>query len=528
VEQGDLHAADYQLTNTGKEESSYYGELRIHPNAKLDIEASYSHFEQELGILSGSVFGNLDDLRLALAVDTPLYTLPFSYDINQPRQAVRHELVKGSVRYTGKNHLLNLQYGSQVNSRQEFGVRRGDAPNIDLELRTQSVDLDWNHPDLGPVSGKLGAQWLQKANDNQPGTNTVPFIPNYDEERLGIYLIESLPMGKGRLEAGIRYDQLESEITGREPDNTIYRNTILYRNLSGTIGWEHPVGKKGTFRSNLGTAWRAPDVAELYRFGQHNFFIEYGLWRYTINEDSDFVTTRDGILDQSDREVPSEQGYKWINTYRLDTDKFTLELTGYLNYVNNFIYSKPAGITRTARGSFVFFIYDQTDALLWGLDASSSWVHSPRFTSEVKGSFLWSKQLSPTDFFANQPAPQLTYQLAYQPKVAWLAESKFQLRFDYTFEQFQHPRVITVEDFLFAAQQGIDRFSENALDFDLLPPPPAYLLTHASWVSRWKKLGLRCEVRNFFNVSYRNYTDRTRYFADDLGRNFLTTITIHI
>jgi iron complex outermembrane receptor protein len=528
VKQGDLKTADYQLTNTGKEESSYHGELRIHPTAKLDIEASYSRFEQELGILSGSVFGNLDNLRQALVVDTPLYTLPFSYDINQPRQEVRHDLIKGSVRYTGKNHSLKLQYGNQINRRQEFGVRRGDAPNIDLELRTQSVDLDWNHPDLGPVSGKIGVQWLQKANDNQPGTNTVPFIPNYDEERLGIYLIESLSVGKGLLEAGIRYDQLESEITGREPDNTIYRNTILYRNLSGTIGWEHPVGKKGSFRSNLGTAWRAPDVAELYRFGQHNFFIEYGLWRYTINEDSDFVTTREGILDQSDREVPSEKGYKWINTYRLNTDKLTLELTGYLNYVSNFIYSKPAGITRTARGSFVFFIYDQTDALLWGVDASSSWTHSPQFTSGVKGSFLWSKQLSPADFFANQPAPQLTYQLGYQPKIDWLAASKLQLRFDYTFEQFQHPRVITVEDFLFAAQQGIDRFSENALDFDLLPPPPAYLLTHASWTSRWKKLQLRCEVRNLFNVSYRNYTDRTRYFADDLGRNFQTTITIHI
>ncbi len=203
------------------------------------------------------MFGNLDDLRQAQVVDTPLYSLPFSDDINQPRQEVRHDLIKGSVRYTGKNHSLKLQYDNQINRRQEFGVRRGDAPNIDLELRTQSVDLDWNHPDLGPVSGKIGVQWLQKANDNQPGTNTVPFIPNYDEERLGIYLIESLSVGKGLLEAGIRYDQLESEITGREPDNTIYRNTILYRNLSGTIGWEHPVGKKGSCRALI-PIWRDP------------------------------------------------------------------------------------------------------------------------------------------------------------------------------------------------------------------------------------------------------------------------------
>ena len=308
VKQGDLRAADYQLTNTGKEERSYYGEVRVHPTAKLDLEASYSRFTQELGILSGSVFGNLDDLRRALAVDTPLYTLPFSYDIDQPRQAVRHDFAKASIRYSGRDQTVNLQYGHQVNYRQEFGVRRGEAPNIDLELRTQSVDLDWSHPTVGPLSGKLGAQWLSKANDNQPGTNTVPFIPNYDEERLGVYLIESLPVGKGTLEAGLRYDQLAVDVTGREPDNTIYRNKVNYRNVSGTIGYERPVGKGGTLRSNLGTAWRAPDVAELYRFGQHNFFIEYGLWRYTIDEDADFVTTREGILDQSDREVPFGKG----------------------------------------------------------------------------------------------------------------------------------------------------------------------------------------------------------------------------
>ena len=176
----------------------------------------------------------------------------------------------------------------------------------------------------------------------------------------------------------------------------------------------------------------------------------------------------------------------------------------------------------------MFFIYDQTDALLWGIDANSSWTHSPRFTSAVRGSFLWSKQLAPADFFANQPAPQLTYQLDYQPKIAWLAASRLQLRLDYTFEQFQHPRVIPVEDFLFAAQQEIDRFSGEAPDFDLLPPPEAYLLTHLSWMNRWKNLQLRCEVRNVFNVSYRNYTDRMRYFADDLGRNLLTTITLNI
>ncbi len=190
-------------------------------------------------------------------------------------------------------------------------------------------------------------------------------------------------------------------------------------------------------------------------------------------------------------------------------------------YIENYIYAKPAGVTRTPRGVFVFFIYDQTNALLWGLDLSSRLTHSPKFSSDLKGSILWSRQLSPKDFFANQPPPQLTYGLTYHPKIPSLTNSRLQVSLNYTFEQFQHPRIITVNEFLNANQQGINRFSEDASDFDLLAPPPAYLLTNIRWTSSWKQLSWRFEIRNLFNVSYRNYTDRLRYFADDLGRNFL-------
>ena len=107
TKQGDLKAPNYYLTNTGKEEKSYYGGFRIHPIAELDIEGYYSHFDQKLGILSGSVFGNLDDiLESHSKLDTPLYTMPFSYDIGKPRQEVQHDLYKATVRYIGNNHSL--------------------------------------------------------------------------------------------------------------------------------------------------------------------------------------------------------------------------------------------------------------------------------------------------------------------------------------------------------------------------------------------------------------------------------------
>ena len=525
LKQGDLQAPKYNLSNTGKEEESYYGGLRIHPFANLDIEGYYSRFDQNLGILLGSTFSNLEDLERALEAEEPAFTTDFTYDIDQPRQEVIHDLYKATARYTGNNHLLELKYGYQINARKEFGLRRGEAPTIDLELVTSSIDLDWVHPDIGPFSGKIGAQWQEQANDNLPGTNTVPFIPNYDSERWGAYWIESAQFGNNTIELGVRYDWMDAQITGREPDNTIYRNTIEYKNLTATIGYKKQITPESSFRTNFGTAWRPPNVAELYRFGQHSFLIEYGLWRYTIDERFDFVSTSEGILTEEDRPVPSEIGYKWINTFELNREDFQFEATAYVNLIENYIYSKPGGMTRTPRGVFVYFLYDQADALFWGADVSAKWQHNAQLSSTLKGSYLWAKQIDPVDFFAGLPPANLRYELGFTPKQKWLKNSIFKLNLDYTFEQTQHPRVLSVEEFLNAFQdEELNRFADDASDFDILAPPPAFLLAHFSYQSAWKQLSWRFQVKNIFNTSYRNYTDRLRYFADDLGRNFVLSL----
>lgn len=525
TKQGDLHAPNYQLTNTGKEDKSYAGRFRIHPSPEVDIEGYYSHVDQNIGILLGSTFGNLEDVERALVSDVPLLTDSFSYEIAQPRQEVSHDLFKLNGKYIGAHQSFDFQYGYQINKRREFGLRRGDAPTIDLELRTHSLDLNWFHPKIGPFTGKLGVQGLSQKNDNNPGTNTVPFIPNYDQERLGVYLIETYEWKENLIELGVRYDYLNSYIVGREPDNTIYRNDLSFQNFSSTIGFKTHLSNHHTFRSNFGTAWRAPNVAELYRFGQHSFFLEYGLWRYTIDDRFDFVVTTEGILDETDRPVNPEVGYKWINTYEIEEGKFRAEFTGYINYVENFIMTSPGGITRTPRGVFIYYITDQANALFWGLDLTAEWEHNEILSSQLKGSYLWAKQISNDDYFVEQPPANLQYQIAILPKIKGLSNLKILANANYTFEQFQHPRILSFDDFINAFQLDISRFTGDAKDFDILPPPSGYLLANLSLFANWNNFEFQFGVRNLLNTSYRSYTDRLRYFADGTGRNFQVGVT---
>ncbi|MCB0666678.1 MAG: TonB-dependent receptor [Saprospiraceae bacterium] len=528
LKQGDLTAPDYLLTNTGKDETSYAAGLRFHPLPELDIETYYSHFEQELGILRGSVNSNLDDLLMALEVDTPNFTAPFSYSIGTPKQKVSHDLLKANIRWIGKKQSFSIQFGHQLNHRQEFDVRKGndlEIPNIDLELESDIVDAEWRHPGRGAWKGKVGAQWSTQSNSNNEGTNTVPFVPNYNQKRYGLYAIEMFELTADLFEIGLRYDRQEAEIVGRQPNNLIYRNDLNFKNWSGTIGYRRKLPNKQVLRTNLGTAWRPPNIAELYRYGRHQSFIEYGLWRYEINEQTDFITTQN-ILTEEDRPVRNEIGYKWITSYEFRKDKLDGEVTGFVNYIENYIYAKPGGLTRTVRGATPFFIYDQTNALLWGLDFSLKWQHSQKFNSNIQANYLWSRQMPSKDYFVGQPPTRINWNVQYKPgKLGFLEDNNFGLELSYTFKQWQKPRILTIDELLTAYKTEIDLFVNDATDFDIAPPPDGYLLTNVYWLTHFHGLTINVEVRNLLNVKYRSYTDRLRYFADELGRNFILSLT---
>ncbi len=528
LKQGDLHAPNYNLTNTGKNEKSFAFGFRYHPIENLDIQLYFSRFDQELGILRGGVNGNLDDLLFALRSDVPNDTNPFTYNITTPKQGIVHSLAKAKMVYANERQSLSLQYGYQFNQRKEFDVRRGNnnlVPNINLELATHSIDLDWDHPEItiaqGKVVGRAGFQYLQQENDNLPGTNTLPFIPNFNNTRFGFYLVEALEANQSTYEFGLRYDFQNASVVGLDRRGDVFRNDLDFQNLSATLGLVKNWNEFTEFRTNIATAWRPPNIAELYRFGRHLTFIEYGLWRYDVTEDNQ-VTTRN-ILTEEDRPVDSEVGFKWINTISKVKDKLDWELTGYVNYIKNYIFSKPAGLTRTVRGTAPYFIYDQGDALLWGVDFAARYQHSDRFNSSFNASYLWSKQIENNDNFAGQPPANIHYQLSYIPKISWLEQTEFLLGLNYTFEQFQQPRVIPVEDLL-DPDANLDLFSPDAKDFDIIAAPDGYFLADFGVRTSIKQFEINFQVKNLLNTSYRNYTDRLRYFADAVGRNFILSV----
>lgn len=523
--QGDLHTPNYNLTNTGKKEKSIALGALYH-FSDIDLNVYYSHFDQELGILRGSVNGNLVDLENAIGREPPAYTRSFSYKISAPRQEVSHDLLKLKGTYNKNSHIVDLQYGFQRNQRKEFDVRRGsdnEVASIDLQLLSHTLDLDWKHPEFHSWFGSVGVQALYQDNNNNPGTNTVPFVPNYNNTRIGAYFIEAREFGTNTFEVGLRYDFQYSSIRGREPNNDIYRNELNYQNVTATLGLKTELQNGNVFRTNLGTAWRPPNISELYSFGKHQASIDYGLWRYSLDENNE-ITAND-ILTEEDKIVDSEVGLKWINTYEVNAGRFQGEFTFYVNYINNYIYSKPGGITQNVRGALPFFLYDQANALFTGVDLGFRLIHSDMFESQFKASYLYARNVESNQYFVELPPANLNYVLdAELDKVLFFSNSNLRLDVNYTFKQFNAPRIISTSMLLQAKQDDENLFLDNDDDFDILAPPSGYFIANLIWSVELKKFTTSVQLKNIFNNSYRIYTDRNRYFSDDTGRNFILSV----
>ena len=222
-------------------------------------------------------------------------------------------------------------------------------------------------------------------------------------------------------------------------------------------------------------------------------------------------------------------GDKWLNTLTGRKNKLQYEITGYLNIIDNFIFQVPAGITNTVRGAFPYFIYQQEDAIFWGLDGdirfnqSKNWIHS------LSASYLWAREAGTGDYFIGIPPANVNYDLTYKlPEDIVGANLSFNAALQYTFRQFQDPRVISPASLLEAGDNGLNIFERNSREFDLVPVPEAYLVIDADVSANWRKSSLTFGIQNLLNSQYRIYTDHMRYFADQAGINLFLSYTYRL
>ena len=521
IKLGDRHAPSYSLTNSGKEEIGLNLGLHYHLN-NFDIKLYYSYVDVNLALLRSSIFHSGNAISRAISSETPLFIRPFSYDINEPNQLVNHHLGKATVNWWyDENEKVSLTYGRQLNKRKEFDVRRNvDRPIIDLDLTTTDLMLEWDHSFSERSDGLIGFHFFNQDNDNNPGTSTTPYIPNYNTNRYSFFLIETLNFGKNLFEIGARVDYEDYNVRGRDISQNIFRDEHSLNNVTFSIGYENQVSESFSFRSNIGSAWRTPNMAELYSFGSHGFKNSFGLLRYYYNEDQKLRT--DEVIIMSESLLSSEKSLKFINEFDYNSDKNDIKLTLFSNYILNYVFERPIGLYGTIRGPMPYFIFDQSDMLFIGSDLTLKRKFTNKFNSSLILNYLWSNNLDNNGKLLNLPPVRIENSINWDTNNFWkINSSEISLSPSYTFQQFQAPMTISPESLI----NGTNNITSDTDIFDFKDAPEGYFLLDFSWKFNIKDFTASVMVNNVLNKKYRNYLNNMRYFADEVGRNFMINLT---
>ncbi|MCW5912444.1 MAG: TonB-dependent receptor [Cyclobacteriaceae bacterium] len=523
---GDTQTPDYVLSNTGFRERNYSVSAGYHTGNK-GFEVFYSHFNTTIGILRGSVSSSSEDLALAMKRDVPQYTTDFTYRISEPRQEVTHNLVKLNGHIRKDKNVFNVQYGLQINNRKEFDVRRGtltEKAALAYNLFTHTLDAEWESTLSDTHNRCIGINGMVQDNNKIDGTQTLPFIPNFRNYSGGIFWIEKINRTKISYDFGLRYDYRYYQVAGFNFQNRLYKTQFGFGNVTATAGVNMKLSAPFTFTSNVGSAWRPPNVAELYSLGTHQSAaaIEYGL---LLNE----ITSQ--VMEMKGSGIKAEHALKWVNTLKFAEKRWQGEVTGYVNYIFNYIYLKPRGITEAGRGPFAYFRYTQTDASFLGLDASIQYEIASGFSIRPGASLLRAKDEAQNDYLIFIPSNRYDVSFRYEKKPGRGHHGFFtQLRVKHIAKQTRAPRVVSPEEILQARQQGVDLFEQDARNFDFMAAPEGYWLvgfsTGLSVPVKRSKLDFRLSADNLANARYREYTNRMRYFANDAGRNISVGVNL--
>ncbi|RDY61667.1 TonB-dependent receptor [Flagellimonas nanhaiensis] len=522
---GDHEAPDYILSNTGVQEIG--ASLQFGKNLfTWGWDARYSYYTTEIAILRASHIGNVDDLIRSINNGEPEIIRSFTYDLQNPRQEVKHHLGKLRFykRFEGLGK-LNVQYDFQNNRRFEFDVRRGeedDRASIDLELTTHTISTDFKWDAKEDYKLQVGLLGRYQDNFANPSTGVRRLIPDYNKYDLGAFVTGEYRVNDQLLlEAGLRYDfsQIDADkfyrtsrweergydqefqdLVVQDLGTDLLVNPVFdYHNVSASFGLSNYFQDGSNLKFNYALAQRAPNPSELFSDGLHHSAAR---------------------IELGDLRIDSETSHKFSASYHKKFDHWGFNIEPFANWISDFILLEPADVEFTIRGAFPVWEYRQTDARLLGVDVNveADWLSN--LNSEHQFSLVKGTDTENNGALINIPAANFRNKLTFT-KPQW-NDFEVSLVSNYVFRQNEVPDNIMV----FSPEQ-----QEEVL-LEINTPPDAYHLLGLDSQMKFPLgkstvLTTALRVDNILDIRYRDYLNRQRYFADNLGRNIILQLKLN-
>ncbi len=491
---GNAKTPNYYLQNTGYNQVN--GAIIVgYKKQKFGTELYASTFNSKIAIFTGSHIGSTEDLQNAIDGSRPVPDADFSYTIGRPYQSVSHNILKVKSFYElNPQNKLSLQYSFQQNNREEYDQVRGaenKSYQLKFQLSTHNLDFHLENKIGKNISGKIGANTIVQQNFYD-GRYLVPF---FNSVAPGLYAIQKYSNNKLQVEAGLRYDYKYMKARLRENPNVQSSPEITpefnFSQLSASLGANYQISKQLLANITASKGWRPPSINELFSYGTHQ---------------------GSGTFEIGDRNLRQEEAYNFAVGLKKELGSFTFDVSTYYNLMDNYIYLKPGDdLILTVRGAYPSFNYVQVDARFSGFDFSASVPLIANTKLLAKYSTVRAYDRSTGSHLEFIPADKYSlnanWEIPYSNKR--FRESSLDFGISHTDRQY---RVSQTQDYL-ATPSAYTLFSLDA---------------RTNIYFNEKPIGLSFTALNLTNKVYRDYLNRFRYYADEVGRNFILRIQIPI
>ncbi|OLC06039.1 MAG: hypothetical protein AUH46_00920, partial [Gemmatimonadetes bacterium 13_1_40CM_70_15] len=346
-----------------------------------------------------------------------------------------------------------------------------ESTAFDLLLQTTSLDVLAHHAAGQALRGTLGLSGLAQWNDAR---GRIPLVPNARASSAAVFAFEQLalggPGGKWSLLAGARLD-------GRR----------LVADSNATLGLSPQTRRYGAWAAdagvvwrplealavsgNIGRAWRAPTLFELFANGPH-----LGEARY----------------EQGDPGLRPETGTSLDVGLRWSAARLRLEAAGYRNRLTRYIYITP---TSQFKNSLRVYQYVPADAKLIGGELGVEAQTSRALTVHARVDGVRGTNLATHEWLPLMPPLRAGLGVEWEGTIGLDVEA-------------------------YAKQRQL-----NPLDVST----GGYTLLHLSAGTTTTLLGrpvrLDVAVRNVLNTRYRSFLSRYKEFALDPGWNLIVRLS---
>ena len=523
---GDIAIPHHTLQNTAATEHSFHFSAGKRGFDK-GIELSYKLFQQEFGIFSGSHLSSASLLYDVIqSGGASHYYDQFRYSVENPKQEVLHHTIKAEVHHRFKTiGQFRLMYAYQLNDRKEYDLRRGALnliPSLDLQLQTHQAKLShilerprWS------LETAVAAEYQDNYAD--PNTQTRRIIPDYEKKQISAYAVAEYTLStKWFFEFGGRYDythinafkyydqsvwdtrfaQNYGHFEVKKSGSRILTNPLFhFHNHALNTGLRYTPNDAWTLRINLAQVRRMPNPAELFADGLHH---------------SAAIIERGDLGLESERMTQINLNIEGkINVLK----GIRLLFSPYYYDAQNYIQQIPSGIQNSNRGAFVIWDYQQVKASLFGFEAEAHAKITTHISLNSQYSWLRGKNHTHQEPLTMMMPPRLKNSLNYQIG----KKEKFTLAAEHEF--VQHQNLFPIRNVHF---ETIQNGTIQSTTLDVSTPPAAYHLLGASITMEiMKRFSAQLKVSNALNTEYRDYLNRLRFFAPEMGRNISLTLQYH-